>query len=88
MDFWLAREGKCSMVLSILESLKHEENSSGGSFLLVVSYSQKTIKLYIGELAHPFRGWETSLPLVVLVRLEKVKPILNGQSFRYFYEHE
>ena len=65
MDFWQAREGKCSMVLSILDSLKAWRRLQWGLFFIGSLLCPKKDKS-IHRRAHPFfRGWETSLPLVV-----------------------
>ena len=53
MDFWRAREDKCSMVLSILESLKARRRLQWGLFFVGSVLCPKRIKVCIGELAHP-----------------------------------
>ena len=49
---------------------------------MVVSYAQKRIKVYIGELAHPFWGMGDFFTIGSPLIPEKVKPILIGRSFK------
>ena len=65
VDFWRAREGKCSMVLSILESLKAWRRLQWGIFFIGSLMCPKKDKSIHRRAFPSYRGWETSLPLVV-----------------------
>ena len=65
VEFWWAREGKCSMVLSILESLKARRRLQWGIFFVGSILCPKKDKS-IHRRAHSYwMGWETSLTMVV-----------------------
>ena len=72
MDFWQSREGKCSMVLSILESLKAWRRIQWGLFFIGSLLCSKKDKIMHKRSLPSYRGWETSLPLVVQSRWKRL----------------
>ena len=65
VDFWRAREGKCLLVLSILESLKEGRRLQWGLFFVGSLLCPKKDKSIHRRAHSSCRGWETSLLLVV-----------------------
>ena len=65
VDFWRARESKCLMVLSLLESLKARRRLQWGLFFIGSLLCPKKDKSIHRRARPSYRGWQTSLPLVV-----------------------
>ena len=76
------------MVLSILESLKARRRLQWGLFLIDSLLCPKKVKSVRRRARPSFEGMGDFFTIGSLVRMKKVKPILTGRSFKYFYEHE
>ena len=87
VDFWWARESKCSMVLSILESLKAWRRLQWGLFFIGSLLCPKKDKS-IHRSSPILEGMRDIFTIGSPIRQEKVKPILVGWSFKYFHKHE